>query len=438
MFAKIAFRPGVKKILANSSWMASEQIIRMLVGLFVGVWIARQLGPYQFGELSFATAFSSLFGIIATLGLNRIVVRELVKNAEDQNYAEILINSVIGVRLCAALFMFLLCTLIAWLAEQGNYILVGIISAGFLFSSFDCIDLFFQSRVEARVTMVARTVAFASITIIKIILLLFNASLIAFALITLAEFIFSAVALWIVYQIRGFKIQLFRIDWHIAKSLINESWTEIIAGFSVLLFMRIDQVMLKNIIGSEAVGIYSVATRLSEAWYFIPIALVASTFPSIIRQREIDPKKYISNLEFLMTSLVALSYSVILVISFIAEPIISSLYGTAYRESAQVLVIHIWCGLFVSLGISSGSWLIAEKKIKLNLYRALLGALTNIFLNLLIIPKYGVVGAAYSTLLSLMSAYLFFDFFVPSMHSIAKNKIKALLLIPMIIKINLK
>ena len=434
MLSKLENRPGLKKILANSGWMMSEQIIRMLVGLFVSAWIARHLGPTQFGQLSFAISFASLFGIFATLGLNRILVRELVSNADKPGYATVLISSVIAIRMSAAICMFVLCTLIAWLANQGDLILVGIISAGFFFSVFDCIELFFQSRTEARLTVVSRTLAFSIVTIIKIALLISGAGLVAFALVTLVEFALAALSLWLVYRWRGFKVDFSEIDWTLAARLVGESWPEIIAGFSVMLFMRIDQVMLQNMIGSKAVGIFSVATRLSEAWYFIPTALVASTFPSIVRQREIDPINYIRRLQQLMSGLVALAYLAILTTTFLALPVISFLYGPAYIESAQVLVIHIWCGLFVSLGISSGSWIMAERKIKLNLYRALFGAVTNVLLNLIFIQKYGVIGAAYATLASLMAAYLFFDFFAPSMHGMAAAKIRALLLFPVLAK----
>lgn len=414
----------------------AEQVVRMLIGLFVSVWIARHLGPTQFGQLSFAISFASLFGIFSTLGLSRIVVRELVKNIGNPSYATELINTVVGVRMCAALCMFLLCVIASWLADQGDIILVGIISAGFFFSAFDCIELFFQSRTEARVTVLARMLAFFIITAVKIILLIAGARLVDFALVMLAEFTLASLALWLAYRWRGFKIQCFEIDWKLAAKLVGESWPEIIAGFSVMLFMRIDQVMLQNLIGSEAVGIFSVAARLSEAWYFVPIALVASTFPSIVRQREIDRGNYLLRLQQLMSGLVALAYLAIFVTNFLAGPVILILYGEVYRQSAHVLVVHIWCGLLVSLGISSGSWIMAEKKVKLNLCRALVGAVVNISLNLFCIPRYGVVGAAYSTLFSLVAAYFLFDFFVPEMRCMAKSKINALLVFPAFIRSN--
>jgi O-antigen/teichoic acid export membrane protein len=434
MFSKITHNSGFRKILNNSGWMMSEQIIRMLVGLFVSVWIARLLGPSQFGELSFAISFASLFGIFAALGLNRIVVRELVKNADSPDFSKVLISTVLGMRLCAAICMFLFCTLVAWFAKQGELILVGIISASFLFSVFDSIDLFFQSRTEARVTAVARTLAFSVVTIVKIALLLAKAGIIAFALVTLFEFFCAALALWLVYRWRGFNINFSKINWRLAGKLMRESWPEIISSFSVILFMKIDQVMLQNMIGSNSVGLFSVAARLSEAWYFIPIAIVASTFPSIVRQREIDLEIYMNRIQQLMSGLVVLSYLAILGTSFLASPVVAFLYGSEYGESAIILVIHIWCGLFVSLGISSGSWIMAEGMIKLNLYRTLFGAVTNLILNFVFIPRYGAVGAAYSTLFSLMAAYLFFDFFVPSMRCMAKAKIRALLLFPLLAK----
>jgi len=216
----------------------------------------------------------------------------------------------------------------------------------------------------------------------------------------------------------------------LALRLLGESWPEIIAGFAGLLYIRLDQVMLGNLMGDHAVGIFAVASRLSESWYFVPIALVGSTFPSIVRVREADPVLYIRRIGALMRGLVALSYSAIAMTTLFAPMFIVHLYGAAYRESATVLTIHIWCGLFMSLGLASGSWIMAEKRVKLNLYRNLCGAAVNVILNLLLIPQFGPIGASCATLSSLIVAYMLFDIAVPSMHSVSRAKWRALLLLP--------
>jgi O-antigen/teichoic acid export membrane protein len=77
---RIAHRPELVKIIDNIGWLFFDKTLRMGVGLFVGVWVTRYLGPEQFGLFNFATAFTALFGAVATLGLQGIVVRDIVND----------------------------------------------------------------------------------------------------------------------------------------------------------------------------------------------------------------------------------------------------------------------------------------------------------------------------------------------------------------------
>jgi O-antigen/teichoic acid export membrane protein len=139
-------------------------------------------------------------------------------------------------------------------------------------------------------------------------------------------------------------------------------------------------------------------------------------------------------LQMLMAVLCAISYIAALSATLFADPVIRLLYGALYLQSASILTVHIWSGLFVSLGLASGSWIMAEKRVRLNLYRNLSGLIANIILNLLLIPEFGALGAAYATLFSLIVAYMLFDLFVPSMREIGQGKWKAIFLIPVILK----
>ena len=212
-------------------------------------------------------------------------------------------------------------------------------------------------------------------------------------------------------------------------SLIAQSWPELFAGFACLVFMRIDQIMLGNMLGDEAVGQYAVASRLAEAWYFIPSALVASSFPAIVRQRTTDRVLYLKRIHQLLVTLVAISYAVALLVMFMAPWAVETLFGKAYEHSASILIILVWSGLFVSLGTASGSWIMAESKPMLNLTRNVMGAAANIALNYILIPLHGTVGAAVGTLMSLCLAYLLSDFLNPQTRHIGWLKVKALLLV---------
>lgn len=421
---------GLRRILSNSGWMMGEQVFRLLVGLGVGVWIARLLGPARFGQLSYAIAFAAIFGIVATLGLNRILVRELVSTSRQHGAAGRLMSTVFAMRLIAAAAMYAICVLGAWFTGDQQLMLIGLIAGGFFFNASDCIELYFQSKVQARTTARVRLLSFSAVSCVRIALLIAEADVIAFAAIVLLEAAGAAFALQIAYRQSAGRLSASSVDWHLARKLIAESWPEIIAGFSAILFMRLDQIMLQHMAGPEAVGTFAVAARLSEVWYFIPSAIIASTFPGIVVAREKDVRQYMKGLQHLMLVLCIISYCAVLVVTVLAEPAIQILYGESYKESATILIVHIWCGLFVSLGLASGSWIMAEKKVRLNLYRNLTGLAANVALNLLMIPRLGALGSAYATLGALIVAFFVFDMFSPPMREISKRKWRALLLLP--------
>jgi PST family polysaccharide transporter len=429
--ARLRQHAGFRRLLSNSGWMMGEQLFRLVTGLVVGVWMARSLGPVEFGELSYALAFSAVFGIVGTLGLNRILVRELVSAGSDTGAVGRLVSTTFAMRLAAALALYLLCLAMAWATHGGGTALVAIIAAGFFFSASDCIELYFQSRVQGRTTARVRMVSFLAVTAFRVGLLLAGAGPVAFATAALIEFAAAALVLQLALRRSG-GVRLLGTapDWRLGARLLSESWPEIIAGFSGLLFIRLDQIMLQHLAGPSAVGNFAVAARLSEAWYFVPIAIIASTFPSIVACRETDRRVYLKRIQLLMAGLCAISYVAAALATLLAGPAIRLMFGTQYEQAAAILSIHIWSGLFVSLGLASGSWIMAERRVRLNLYRNLAGLAANIALNLALIPRFGALGAACATLASLVIAYMLFDLFVPSMHEIRRGKLRALLIVP--------
>lgn len=416
-------------ILKNSSWIVVEQFTRMVAGLFIGIWIARHLGPADYGALSFALALSTLVGAFATLGLNRTVVRELALNNNDYVFHRRIIASVLFLRLLFSLFCYAATIALSLIFDQGQPLLVGVIAASITFTSFDVIDLYFQSKTASRYPVFARTVSFLAFFFVKVSLLQVESTVLEFSIVVSLEAMGNAVALWLTNRSFGIKISARDIDIRYGWNLILQSWPELLAGVACLVFMRIDQIMISNILGDAAVGQYAVASRLAEAWYFIPNALVASSFPSIVRLRATDKTLYLRRIRLLMTALVGLSYIVSIIVMLFAPWALNALFGHSYESSAHVLVILVWSGLFISLGIVSGSWIMAEAKPMLNLTRNAIGAGASIAFNFYLIPKYGTQGAAVGTLLALSFAYLFSDFLSPQTRHIGFIKLKALFLI---------
>jgi polysaccharide transporter, PST family len=392
-------RPNLRRIVANIGWLSVDRILRMGVGLIVSVWVARYLGPEQYGAFNFAIAFVALFGAFASLGLDGIVIRNIVH--EPERKYEILSSAFI-LKLSGGVVAFLICLVVIIFmrpAESQTQWLVGIIAAGMIFQSFDVIDLWFQSQVHSNYTVIAKNSAFFVLSLVKVVLILDNAPLIAFAWTYLAEIALGAAGLILFYGLKQ-SFKSWRPNINIARNLLTDCWPLILSGTAVLIYMKIDMVMLGGMVGDKAVGIYAAATRISEVWYFIPVIIYSSLYPSILKTKKISEELYYSRLQKLFDLMSGLSFVIAIPITFLSNVIINAFYKTSYAGAGTILAIHIWAVPFVFLGVAQTSWDLAENLTGLALKRALIGALTNILLNFVLIPRYSGVGAAVSTVVA--------------------------------------
>lgn len=413
---RIAHRPNLVKIVDNIGWLFFDKILRMGVGLLVGVWIARYLGPEQFGLLNFATAFIGLFGAIAGLGLQGIVVRDIVRDPET---ARLTLGTAAVLQLVGGLVAYLLILgTIAYLRPDDVLArtIVAILGATMLIKASEMATYWFESQVQSKYTVWVQNGVFLVFAGVKVGLILSHAPLITFVWAMLAEAIVIAVILAVVVAQRGPKLASLRASSERAKTLLKDSWPLILSGLSIMLYMKIDQIMLGQMIGDEAVGIYSAATRISEVWYFIPMAVVASVFPAILEAKIRSETQYLARLQKLYDFMVLMSLAVAIPMTFLSDTIIWLLFGAAYAEAGTVLAIHIWASVFVFLGVASSRWFLAENQQWLNLQRTVIGAIANIALNLVLIPKYGVTGAAVALVFSQALASWLYD----SVHFITR------------------
>jgi PST family polysaccharide transporter len=225
----------------------------------------------------------------------------------------------------------------------------------------------------------------------------------------LAETAVVAVILLLVFNLRGPNITQLQASIGRAKTLLKDSWPLLLSGIAITVYMKIDQIMLGQMIGDEAVGIYSAAVRISEVWYFISVAIVASVFPTIIEAKKRSDVLYYALLQKLYDLMAVVSVLVALAMTLSSGSLITMLFGTKFSAAGAVLAIHIWAGVFVFLGVASGNWFIAENLQKLAFQRTVYGAVANILLNLLLIPKFGVNGAAVALVISQAIACWIFD-----------------------------
>ena len=417
---------GFRRYFANTSWLMGYRVANMLVALFVGVYVARYLGPDQFGLLSYAGSFVGLFVALATLGLDGIMVRELVKAPECRDE---LLGTAFWLKAGgAALMWFCIATAIPFANNdvQAN-ILIAIIAFAVIFQAFNVIDFNYQAEVNSKFVVYAHLVQLVISSITKLILVWISASLVWFACVFLLDAMVHSVGLTAMYLKNTGKIWYWKWRWETAKQLIKDSWPLILSGMVISIYMKIDQVMINEMLGTEQVGYYAAAVRLSEAWYFVPMAITSSVFPAIINAKKQSEELYYKRLQRLYVLMVWLAVAIAVPTTFLATWVIKILYGEAFFPAAGVLSVHIWAGVFVFLGVASGKWYIAENYIKKNFYRTFLGMLVNVILNFVLIPQYGILGAAVATLLGQGAANLLYDFFDKQTYVSLRLKVNALI-----------
>lgn len=391
----------LKRIICNASWVVLERAIRLGIGFLIGVWVARYLGPAQYGILSFGIAWVALFSTLGKLGLEGIVVRDVVSERESE--AEIL-GTAGSLRILGG-FAVVICSTAFYCAFYGfeddlQLAIVVLVALAQVFLAAEVIDWWFRSRVEWRYAFRARVFAFAASTAAKIAILVAELGVVWLAAATLLDAVLVAAFLVVELLRHGSRGARWTVRVGRAKKLLYDSWPAILSGLAIMVYMRIDQIMIGSMMTEADVGIYSVAVKLSEVWYVIPMAVVQSVMPSIVSARKRQDGSFEQRLIWLIAWLFWGSVLVAVVITLVAPWVVATLFGPEYEDAGRVLQVHFWAGVFVAMGVSIGQWFLAENKLKNPLYRTITGILANVLMNIILIPRLGVLGAAIATVVS--------------------------------------
>ncbi|BAT53353.1 Polysaccharide biosynthesis protein [Nostoc sp. NIES-3756] len=425
--SKLKSRSGLRAIIANTGWLFADRILRMGISLIVGVWIARYLGVQQYGLFNYALAFVTLFTPILTLGLDEVVVRHVVR--ESSNKEEIL-GTTFWLKFLGGVASVILALGSTVLLGERNFLkisLVAILAVSGIFRAAEAIELWFQSQVQAKYTVIAKNIAFLLNSLLKVGLILIKAPLLAFAWATLAELAMIAIGLAIAYQIKGNSFWLWRWSSSVAKNLLKESLPLIFSGFAIMIFMKIDQIMIGQMIGDKEVGVYSAAVRVSELWYFIPAAIVSSVAPSIYAAKDNSEGIYYQRIRQLFQLLNCIALAIAVPMTFLSDKVITAMFGSDYAEAGAILAVHIWTSIFVFMGFASSPWFISEGLNHVSLGKTVFGAILNIILNYLLIPQYAGLGAAIATIISQAAAAFFCNAFDRRTQKLFKIQVQSLI-----------
>ncbi|MCL4860214.1 MAG: flippase [Caldilineaceae bacterium] len=418
--ASIRGQNGTHKTLVNTSWLIFEKLISLGIGLLVSVLVARYVGPENYGFLSYALSVISFLSTFVYLGLSGLVVRDIVRSPAE---TDTLLGTTFLLKSAGSVFAFLMVVGLAFFTNDAGdteFWILLIIGFTLFARPFETIDFWFQAQIQSKYTVIARTIAFITGAVLKVLFVMIGASVVAIAIASSLQFILVSVFLIFIYHYRGLSIWQWKARVSKAKELLSQSWIVVFAGFFALVNLKADQIMLRWMSGAGEVGIYSVAVTFSEIWYFIPAAIAMSVFPKLIDlKKSSSSTPYERHLQQVFDILFVLAFSVALMMSFLASPFIYLLYGEAYAGSAAILTIHVWAGIFVFMQQITNKWVLMENVLLFHLANHGTAALLNLVLNGLLIPKYGGLGAAVSTLISYSASSYFFLFLYPKTRTLA-------------------
>ena len=427
LIERVSAHAGFQKYLKNTGWLFGGQMLRMVLGLFVSVAVARYLGPSDFGLFNYVLSIVALVAVVCSLGLENLARRELVEHPEQKN--EIL-GSCFTLSAIAGLFGYTALLGTVALAGVDRY-LIGIyalLGGTLLFTPFKFIETWFQSQVRGELSVISTSISLLVFAGVKVAAILAGLDFIIFCYIFLLEA--ASLVLIRIYMYTKHYQSVF--DWSASlargKWLLAQSWPMILSGLAITVYMRIDQVMLGAMATDTDVGNYAAATRISSVWYFVPSLLASSLFPAIVNSKKMGIEIYQERLQHYFDLNAALSYLIIVPISVLSGWIILTLYGEAFSEAGPILLIHVWASLFVFIGVARGQYLILEGYFRFSMLATVFGAIINILLNLMLITRFAGLGAAWATLLAQICSTLLSSYFYKPLRIIGFAQIKAIMI----------
>ncbi len=397
------------------------------VGLFINAWLVRYLGPERMGLMSFAQSLVLIAAVASQLGLETILVRDLVRRPGDRDR---LLGTSLLLRLGGSVVTLGVAIGAVALLRPGDTEarLLTLVFTLIAFSqTFDVVDFWFQSRADVVPVVFARGAAFAIGVVAKTAVILLRAPLWVVALVLAGEFAVGALALLVAYAARGRTPAEWRWAGAEAAGLLRDSWPLIVNSVAIVISVRVDQMLLTSLRGTYENGIYAAAQRLTEIIYYVPTAVMTAANPILLRSHGRDRAEYARRLQRLFSFLGLLALGIAVLVSLAAAPVVGVLFGSRFAASAPVLALQVWSAPALFLGIAQTNWFIAEERQRGLMVRSLAAAALSVGLNLWLVPALGARGAALSMVLSQALAHLGLNAVFPETRGLFRMQCRALL-----------
>lgn len=414
-------------ILKNLFWSLLGKTINLIGGLFVGILVARYLGPEQYGLMNYVISYVFLFQTFALFGLDAIEIREESKQ-------QIPYQLIIGTAFWLKLFLGIICILLSIITslmmtdEIYTTALIAIYSLTIVFNSFNVIRNYFMSIVQNEFVVKAEITRTVISIGIKCSLLISSTHLSWFVIAAMFDFVLLAVGYYIAYRSKIGRISDWSFNMQYAKFLMKESFPLMLTNAAVIIYQRIDQVMIGQLIDSKAVGYYSVASRFVEVLIFIPIMLAQTITPILVRFRKESESTYRMKSQQFMNISLWMSILISVFVSVMSYWLVTLTFGEIYMPAVAVLQIMAFKAASVALSNTAGTMLVAEQLQRYAIFRDAFGCIVCIGLNFYFLPKYGIIAAAYIAIASNIAAGYIADALIPAYRHLFVCQTKALYL----------
>ena len=420
--ARMASRPAA----GNFLWLATDKGVRLIIAVVIGSWSAKYLGRENFGLLNFALPIVAVFASIAPLGMEALVVRQII---QEPGAAGRWLGTVMGFRGAAASLFAVAAVAVAWLQRPGDpaslWITV-ILAAGMAVQAMEAGELYFQARIEMRRLIFPRLGLSIFINLVKVGFILRGMSVYWFAGLTAAEQGGSGLlTLWLMRRALG-REQRLQFEFQRGWTLLKECWPLAVSALTVILYLKTAQLVMNSRLSIPELGIFGAAIRIPDTVGFLPTILASSLLPGLLRSRALGDGVYFEQLQrfFRLNALVA--YMVCLPLSLGSYLIIRLLFGHDYRDAAPVMAVYTWALFFAFQGVARGQHLLNLRLVRLSLLFSVVGLGVSLALNFLLIPRYGIMGAAVATVVSNFSCSVLTSFLVAPTRRIGRMQLLAL------------
>ncbi|MGL4541148.1 MAG: flippase [Polymorphobacter sp.] len=423
---RLLSRPLLARLVANIGWLVGDRLVRMGIGLVLGAWTARYLGPDQFGALNYAMAMVALYAAIATMGIPDVLVRDMVHHPERRRT---LMASAFVLRLGGGVLTIMLAAATVAVLNPGGSAAVGlvlIIAVGPLAQAFDVIDTRYQAVNEVRAIVVLRNIAFLLVSGLRIAAILAQAPLPVFAALTSIEAVIAGGLMWWRARRSGRDFGIADVSARECRHLLVASWPLLLRLLAIGLYMRIDQVLIGRLLGDRSVGLYAAAARVSELWYIVPAVVMTALVPRLAESHKKSIAEYEAMLVQVMRPLVWAAIGFAALLSLSAPLVIHLLFGVHFAAAAPVLALHAWAGVMVTLGVASTAWFVNMGHMRYGLLQALIGGVISVAANLILIPRYGINGAALTVIISQFASAVAVNAVFPATRPIFMMQMRAL------------